>query len=224
MKDIMTSVLGTISNYPHALIKRIGNDYSNVSPNIDIDILALDTKTILNAMLRSSKKFIGKELSIRVRKIKGEDHFHFDVMSRDALWFRIDLYGSLANYSKIEVKPNLFESIIDRAEKQIITVDNIELELKVPCLIDEAIIRYLEYQEWYASRPDKIKHIDWIINNIDSEVKRNEMLARLHHFTKIRLRSLERPVVSRSPKANILKRIQSKIGRMIKRVSNHFRV
>jgi hypothetical protein len=59
-------------------------------------------------------------------------------------------------------------------------------KVKVPSAIDENILRYIEYQEWYGQRPDKIKHIEYLEEKIkSSEININNLLDKLHYYTEL---------------------------------------
>ena len=59
-------------------------------------------------------------------------------------------------------------------------------KVRVPSQLDENIIRYIEYHEYYAQRPDKIKHIDYIQQSIkDSNINTNDFFDKLYYYTEI---------------------------------------
>ena len=64
--------------------------------------------------------------------------------------------------------------------------NNKNLNIAVPSSIDEALLRYIEYQERYSKRPDKIKHIQFIQDKIASnKIDLNKMFDKLHYYTSI---------------------------------------
>jgi hypothetical protein len=75
----------------------------------------------------------------------------------------------------------LFSSVIENSQLTIIN----GLNISVPSDLDEAIIRYIEYHEWFDSRPDKIKHVrmieDFIENN---KIPQNVFFDKIHYYLK----------------------------------------
>jgi hypothetical protein len=89
------------------------------------------------------------------------------------------LHRLLPDYEQIKIKPSLFDVVIESG----VVIKRDECLIKVPSQIDESVLRYIEYQEYFASRPDKIKHIHHILANLrDSEEKMTQFLSRIHHF------------------------------------------
>jgi hypothetical protein len=60
-----------------------------------------------------------------------------------------------------------------------------EYPVYVPSEIDDLLLRYIEYLEWYQRRPDKIKHLDYILERISSEQDKLIFINKLHNYTKL---------------------------------------
>jgi len=61
---------------------------------------------------------------------------------------------------------------------------SVDCSIFIPSSIDDNILRYIEYQEWYGQRPDKIKHINYILEACTPKEK-NKFLEKLHHYTEL---------------------------------------
>jgi hypothetical protein len=55
--------------------------------------------------------------------------------------------------------------------------------IKYASKIDDLILRYIEYIEWYEIRPDKIKHLEFIAEHLTSDEEQKKMLDKLHYYT-----------------------------------------
>jgi hypothetical protein len=99
---------------------------------------------------------------------------------------------------------------------------NEDLKVYIPCLIDELIIRYIEYIEWYAQRPDKIKHIDYILNYIEDLSIKNKFLNKLHYYTKIeRIYKNQPKIIPISISTETNKVGKSKIKKYIEKINSY---
>ena len=148
----------------------------------DIDIFCYDINNIANIILQNTNQYISDKITIEIKELNKQ--IYVDIKEYDKIHFRFDLYGELPNYKNVKIKPCLFSSIIEHATSK--SILNNELTVKVPCLIDEIIIRYIEYHEWYAQRPDKIKHINYIEKMIDLEmVDTTLFFDKLHYYTEL---------------------------------------
>jgi hypothetical protein len=92
---------------------------------------------------------------------------------------RFDLCSKLPSYKNIVVKPAFFDLVIARSFSEKKSVSG--LKVKVPDKVDEALIRYIDFHEYFYQRPDKIKHVEWI----NKELKKDQMemfFNRLHYL------------------------------------------
>lgn len=109
---------------------------------------------------------------------------HVDFLVNDKINFRFDLYKQLPNYKNISLKSAFFSSVIESALTRELTESEASVTVKVPSETDDLILRYVEYHEYYAARPDKIKHVEYIQDKIAfSESERVKMLDKLHYYT-----------------------------------------
>jgi len=119
-----------------------------------------------------------------VREVYGKSQVHVDFMKEATLEVRFDLYEELPSYRKLEIRPALFESIIENSRSLAFDDGTVSANVRVPSEIDEMLVRYLEFIEWYDVRPDKIRHLDYILHAGD-DVAQRRLVEKLHHYTKI---------------------------------------
>ncbi|WP_198300629.1 hypothetical protein [Chelatococcus daeguensis] len=56
------------------------------------------------------------------------------------------------------------------------------IQVRIPTAIDEAIIRYVEYAEYYWTGPDKLHHLRWLESQIPMQ-QRDAFFEKLHRYT-----------------------------------------
>lgn len=140
----------------------------------DIDILCFDSAQLILEITDWFNKSQNDQFNLRIKTIK-QIQRQLDIVDGGVVHLKFDIYSALPEYKKVILKPAIFESIIENSTFK----DDL---IKIPSDLDEAILRYVEFVEYYNTRPDKIKHLDYIIENVDP-TKRKEMLEKLHHYT-----------------------------------------
>jgi len=154
----------------------------------DLDIFCYDIDDIAKVIISN----LAKDFNVKITKRAAQ--MYIDILDEsNEIHFRFDLYGALPSYKNILINEAFFCSLIENS--QIFEQDG--CQVKVPCLIDETILRYIEYQEWYGRRPDKIKHISYIEDKIvDGQVNLTQFLDKLHFYTEIPLIQESRQISS----------------------------
>jgi hypothetical protein len=177
----LIQIFKLLENKFYCIIK-IPDEFPEYAIGSDIDIFCYDINNIANIILQNTNQYISDKITIEIKDLNKQ--IYVDIKEYDKIHLRFDLYGELPNYKNVKIKPCLFSSIIEHATSK--SILNNELTVKVPCLIDEIIIRYIEYHEWYAQRPDKIKHINYIEKMIDLEmVDTTLFFDKLHYYTEL---------------------------------------
>jgi len=148
----------------------------------DIDIFCYDMNKLSKIIIGIGNKYVERDLEILITKMNGQMYVDFVFKSSHEIEFRFDLYEKLPMYKNILLKPALFENVLE---------NRVSFELKnsinifIPNSIDDNILRYIEYQEWYGKRPDKIKHINYILEHFENKKMINKFLEKLHHYTEL---------------------------------------
>lgn len=146
----------------------------------DVDIFCYSLDETVRKLLSWGDRYVDRGFRIKVTTVVKKAHVHVDFLGAGGLEFRFDLYGELPHYAKTCIKPALFESVIENARPIPVAAGGVTV--KVPCQVDDALIRYLEFVEWYDVRPDKLKHLDFIMENLE-DTARGKFLDKLHHYT-----------------------------------------
>jgi hypothetical protein len=130
-------------------------------------------------ILKFGNEYANKGFKIIVNEVSEHQvHVDFYAPNNKKLEFRFDLMQSLKGYKKINVKPALFSSILENR----VSVKQHNIDLYVPSQIDNLLIRYIEFIEYYDIRSDKIKHANYI-NELASKLEKKVMLDKLHFYT-----------------------------------------
>ena len=173
----------SLSGIPHCVVK-MSSSFPRYRQGEDIDIFCYSVSDLTAKILAWAKGYVQEGYSVKVSNVHKKKHVHVDLYLESALEFRFDLYGELPVFQKLSVKPALFESVIEHAVCVSFAGESGGGEVPVPSRVDDLLIRYLEFMEWYDARPDKIKHLDFIMNSGD-EPTREKLLQKLHHYTKL---------------------------------------
>lgn len=161
---------------------KINEKFPDYSPGDDIDVFCYDSVSFSKKILACGNRYVDEGFEIRVTSAPGYQQTHIDFYYMNKLEFRFDLYNSLPAYRSVRIRPGLFSSIIENAVPKRSVFQAKEYSLYVPDKTDEMLIRYIEFLEWYRQRPDKIRHLEYIIANID-ENARITFLDKLHYYT-----------------------------------------
>ena len=175
----LSVIFKQLENKYYCIIK-LPESYHNYKIGSDLDIFCYNIHDIANIILCYLQKFITSELKIKI--INNKIQILLDVIYNGKLYFRFNLYGALPHYMNIKIKEAFFSSVIENSKK--VNIKNVKI--KVPSDIDDVILRYIEYHEWYAEIPDKINHIKYIEAKIESKkIDLNNILDKLHYYTSI---------------------------------------
>ena len=172
-----------ISSDNYCVIK-ISEQFPHYSSGDDVDIFCYDPENIAKKVLIWGNEYTKNGLEIRVKTQTEYRHVTVDFLKGKQIEFRFDLHGRLPCYKKLLIKPALFESVIEHSQAADYICEGESFIVRIPNIIDDIVLRYIEFIEWYNVRPDKVKHLDYIIEKID-ENKRAKFLDKLHYYTAI---------------------------------------
>ena len=175
-----------LESRPNFCIVKLPKEFPDYIIGSDLDFFCYDIEETARTILAFLQKFISEDLTIKI--IHYSNQIHIDFKNQDKIIIRFDLYGRLPAYKNVLIKESLFSSIIENS----IMTERGDCKVRVPSQLDENIIRYIEYHEYYAQRPDKIKHIDYIQQSIkNSNINLNNFFDKLYYYTEIPLTTKE---------------------------------
>lgn len=166
----------------YAIIKLA--DFPNYYSGNDIDIFCYDIKEIALEIIHTGRQYVKNKFEIRVKN-SNLTHIYIDFYIDNKLEFRFDLYGELPAYKKLHIKKDYFATIIDNRTSIVYEYNNKQYHVYTPSLMDDLVLRYVEYIEWYELRPDKIKHLNYILDSLSADEGRTIFLDKLHKYTEL---------------------------------------
>lgn len=172
-----------IQNENYCLVKK-SPKFPNYKNGEDFDLFCLLPNKIIGKIIT----FINSgypQCNLRISKVY-DSQTHVDVLKEEILIIRFDIYAKLPKYSKVDIKPSLFEIIIENAVEETIICNDHSFIIRIPCLMDELIYRYIEFNEYYSMRSDKIKHLEYISDRIN-DTNKNQFFDRLYYYTALPL-------------------------------------
>ncbi|MCH9664699.1 MAG: hypothetical protein K0U41_02495 [Gammaproteobacteria bacterium] len=149
----------------------------------EIDLFCQDANLILQTLIPSMNKYIDEGYEITVEE---KDHYiNIDMINNNNLELRWKLYRSLPKLKKISIRDSLFDVIVERAVIcKINRSGNESVEVYVPEFFDDLLLKYIEYQEWYSMRGDKVKHAEYVQGLLTTEEIKKKFFDRVHYYTK----------------------------------------
>lgn len=165
------------------VIVKVG-DFPNYYRGSDIDVFCYNKDEFAKQILAVGNWYLDQGFEIKVID-KDESHTYVDFYLDGELEFRFDLYQSLPKYKRIRLKEHYIYSVIENASVLYRKFDGAQYSIYVPSPVDELLLRYVEYIEWYELRPDKVKHLDYILDAVASDASRIGFLDKLHLYTEL---------------------------------------
>ncbi len=165
-------------------------DFPNYYKGSDIDIFCYDKNDFAKRILAIGNGYLKQGFEICVAD-KEQSHTYVDFRLDGELEFRFDLYQALPRYERIRLKEHYIYSVIENARVLSRERDGVEYPIYVPSAVDDLLLRYVEYIEWYELRPDKLKHLDYILDAVASDSTRIGFLDKLHLYTELPARDFE---------------------------------
>ncbi|MHC1588269.1 MAG: hypothetical protein ACXQS1_00455, partial [Methermicoccaceae archaeon] len=173
-----------LSEHRYLIIKK-SESFPNYYRGSDVDIYCDEPVELAKSILLAGKEYVLSEnLEIEVTNDDDCNHVYIDLYADNELEFRFDIYGRLPDLKNLSLKPELFSEIIENRVPVYRVHEGKEYPIYVPSEIDDFLLRYIEYLEWYERRPDKIKHLDYVLDHVSDE-GRSELIDKLHRYTKL---------------------------------------
>lgn len=178
-------------------------DLPLVSFGADVDLFSLEPARLLQRLRKSIKLDGQSRLHLKNRT---EFHQQLDWIESSRLLVRFDVYSSLPNWQRFAIKPDVFGAIMARTE---LHLSSGSLAFPKLSRLDESLIRYFEFLEYFWAGPEKPHHWDWILANL-SEPERAELYERAHRSIIFSFPERRAPMVdARSPVVFVVERLKS---------------
>lgn len=173
-------LLKEIKEEEYCIIK-LNQDFPSYHAGQDLDIFCYHPEAMSKKILKWANPYLSDTISIDITLKNGNLHLYVDILENKEIHFRFDLYGALPHYQKLLIKPAFFESVVENRVEKRLSNDGGTCCF-VPSPIDDIMLRYFEFVEWYDVRPDKIKHLEFLMAELEEEDK-PQFMRKLHHYT-----------------------------------------
>jgi hypothetical protein len=181
MKEInLADFFELVQDENYCIVKR--GDIEKYKAGADFDIFCFDMQSFSKKIIISSQTYINDGYELKINDSR-ETHWHIDLLKDKKIIIRFDLYSSLPSYKNINVKDGLFSSVVENRFEENIVLNDKSIKIYYPSLVDEIIIKYLEYIENYKLRPDKVKHLDYVLEKLEEDSDNKKILDKLHFYT-----------------------------------------
>lgn len=180
IKNTLKDIFFDLKKHDYVIIKYY--DFSEIKRGSDIDIFVINEDYFLDSFLESLKNkiIVNEDLNVQLYKVS-EYQTQIDLFDRNGLIIKFDLYFSFPPYINTRIHPNLFYAMIYKCQKIKSKHNGIEFEINVLNDIDEMIIRYIEFNEFYSILPNKIRHIEFIESR--NEKIMHDFLHKIHQYS-----------------------------------------
>jgi hypothetical protein len=172
-----------VRKIPYVIIKYDDN-FPNYHKGQDIDIFCYNKSQFAQKIFETGNKYLNKGFEIKITDIS-TGHTQIDFLFKNELHFRFDLHQELPQFKNIKIKKHYIYSVIENAVTLQHRYKNKPYFIYVPSKTDDLLLRYIEYVEYYQLRPDKVKHLNYIVKTVKSDPERISFLDKLHLYTNL---------------------------------------
>jgi hypothetical protein len=193
------------------VIIKIWDNFPNYYPQSDLDIFCTNINLIAEKILTIGNKYLDQEFKININESENY-HKQIDFIYMEQIDFRFDLFGSFPDYKNVNIKNSYLYSVIDNKVEKLIGYNNKEIKVFIPCVIDEMIVRYLDYLEYFVKRKDKIRHLDFIRNGIIQNANLESFLDRFYNYISLPIEKKEYSFITKNKLAviDVLRKVKNK--------------
>ncbi len=171
------------------VVFKLSDKFPDYSIGSDIDILCHNANDIAKKILNVGNKYLEGNYKVVVNANDSRTSVQIDYYEKDSdqINFRFDLLQMLPAYKKVSINPAYFFSVLEDRKEVTIKQSKSSTKLYVPSDVDDLVLRYLEYLEYFEVRPEKVKHLEYIVDKIENSKLNQKFLDRLHLYLKPRL-------------------------------------
>lgn len=170
-----------VRKIPYVIIK-LNDNFPIYNKGQDIDIFCYDKGQFVQKLFEVGNIYVNKGFEMKVTDM-GKEHSYIDFIFKNELHFRFDVCQELPFFKNIKIKNYYIYSVIENANTIRGRFGHKPYLIYVPSKIDDLLLRYIEYIEYYQLRPDKVKHLNYIMKTIKEDPERICFLDKLHLYT-----------------------------------------
>lgn len=171
-------------DYNYLIIKM--NHFPNYYKGSDIDIFSDKVNDFAKLIFRVGNKYVEeKNYEIEVSNNKDKSHTYLDFYLNNKLDLRFDLYLPPLKFKNLILKRDLFSDVLKNKSFFNSTYQGKEYPVYIPSKMDDLLLRYFEYLEYHKQRPEKKKHLDYVLDKISSDKDKLIFADKLKNYIKI---------------------------------------
>ncbi len=194
-------------NHNYVIIKI--DHFPNYYKGSDIDVFCENITEFAKSILGIGNVYVEQQnFEIVVKNNKDKTHIYIDFYINNELDFRFDLHSVLPEFKNLSLKKDLFYDVLKNKSFFDSIYRGKKYPVYVPSEIDNLLLRYVEYLEWYQRRPNKIKHLDYILERISSDQEKLIFIDKLHNYTKLYSSSELKDTSDRSYFKNVFRKLR----------------
>lgn len=182
----LLNLLEYIDDY---VIIKMWEGFPTYFPGSDVDLVVFDRPRAIQSVYQ----YYDAQLSNggKMQVTDKNDHCHIDFYFDDEFDLRVDLINDFGFFRNIAVKPAFLTKLFMRRQIKKFGGHSVY----VPADVDELTLRYFEYLEYFNRRPDKLKHLDYICDIEDEDLKKR-FFENTHRFIQFKRKTWpeDRPV------------------------------
>ena len=214
----LAAFFSRVVDLPYVVVRGTPDDLLRYHPGSDIDIFCYDKQEFGRQVLAFANDYLDIGYEVHLEDSEAGDQTHIDLYRGGKLELRFDLYGEFPRYRRSHVNPALFFSVIEQAEMLELEHGREIVTIQVPSRVDDLLLRYLEYIEYYEQRPDKLKHLDYILEAVEKlPAMRIGFLEKLHRYTSLPECTPYVPPIA-APREPTRRALRSALGRVKRRL------
>lgn len=166
-------------------IIKLSPQFPNISAGSDIDFFVSDIKIFIKELNdRLNNNLLTK---IKIKKLNS-NHYHYDIYDKVAnkLLLKLDLYSNTPIFQVVKIKNNFFYDVLNNSKKKIYNLNNKNINIFIPSLYFDLILRYIEYYEFFWTGYPKDFHLSLIkkvLLNNDKKLK--IFLSHINYYTEL---------------------------------------
>lgn len=186
----LIAVLRSLDSQKWVVIKK-SKQFPNYLKGSDIDLYVQSLDMSIELLVKALSPFIENGYS-HLTVNRYSDKAHIDLISNGEIELRFDLQGQMPAYSALKLKPAFFADVLHSR------LFDKEVGIYVPSKENELVLRYMEYLEYFNEYPDKIRHLEFVLRELDHDPALNDrFLFKVHMY-------LEKPFNEAVKKKRIL--------------------
>lgn len=157
--------------------------FPNYFSGCDIDIICQNKKQFTASILETGNSYLKEGFEIEVTETS-PTHLYIDFLLEKKIELRFDINELDLPLKKVHLNKDYYYSLLLNKIPITRRWKDEEYFIFVPSPEDDLILRYIEYNEYFSSRPDKIKHLDFILEKLRNNEEKREFLDKLHKHIK----------------------------------------